>query len=314
MQFCFALQIPVIIDSPKRVGEAMEQSSMVRGAIWAPILVAFFIQAAMLLPQLSHAAPEGPTSGIVLQASNKVAAVKKGLTDTPEQREADKFGKAVRESRPEGSGAKRENLSKVVLDGKKISEERLDALISKTRKFTSKVEYIDQRDILPAGCEIVALTVALRSMGYKLNPEDIADGYLKTGGGTESYAGSPYEDGGGLPPSIVYAANAWLADHSKQVKGKYRAYNLTKTPFKALADLTKLGYPVLVWVTEGMSEPWGGGGESWYGPEHCVVLYGVKGGKALVSDSLAGLVQRDKKDFSRIYKLCGKRAVVLLPK
>lgn len=290
----------------------MKNSGAISRAIWAPILLALVIQWALFWPQFAQDASGIQSSGIVSQVANKASIAKKTLADTPEQLEAEEFGRTVRESRQAG-GASRETLEKIVLDGKRISSAKLDALISGARDYASKVGYIDQMEILPSGCEIVALAVSLQALGYELEPEDIADNYLKMDGDDESYSGSPYEDGIGLPPSIVYAANAWLADHGKQVKGQFRAFNLTKTPFNALADLTNLGYPVLVWVTEGMLEPWGGDGESWYWPEHCVVLYGVKDGKALVSDSLVGKVERDKKEFARIYKLCGNRAVALLP-
>lgn len=293
----------------------MDRLSALRGAIWAPIALALVIQGALLFPQISQATSEKTSSEIVLQAANKAAAIMKDLPDTPEQQAAEEFGESVRKSKQASgeAGVSRENVAKLVLDGKRISDKRVDKLMSKVRDYTSKVEHIDQNEILPAGCEIVALAVSLRALGYKVEPEQIADDYLKMDGGKESYSGSPYEDGGGMPPSIVYAANAWLADHGKEVSSRIKAHDLTKTPFNALLDLAKLGYPVLVWVTDGMSEPWEAEDGSWYAPEHCVVLYGMKGGKVLVSDSLVGLVKRDKKQFSRIYKLCGKRAVALLP-
>ena len=164
-----------------------------------------------------------------------------------------------------------------VLEGLKVkghdaSEERRLALVESPPAYTDDIEYIDQNDILPAGCEIVSLTVALRSMGFDdADPIEIADEYIEYGGNPEKYyTGSPYEDGGGFPPCIVTAANKWLKDHD----GNATALDLTGSSFESLCELVKLGYPVLVWTTDGLAEPYVG--SSWYNPEHCVVLYGVE--------------------------------------
>lgn len=69
---------------------------------------------------------------------------------------------------------------------------------------------------------------------------------------------------------------------------------------------------MLIWTTEAMASPSGGGG-SWYYPEHCVVIYGVEDDGVLISDSLAGLVVRDRSRFQSIYEAIGRPAMVVLP-
>ena len=49
----------------------------------------------------------------------------------------------------------------------------------------------------------------------------------------------------------------------------------------------------------------------WYNNEHCVVLYGLEGETALVSDPLEGLVERDAQEFARIFEACGNMAIVI---
>ena len=164
-----------------------------------------------------------------------------------------------------------------VLNGLKVrgydaKEERKVKLVQGQPDYTSNIEYIDQDEILPAGCEIVALTVALRSMGYdKAEATKIADEYVEYGGNRKTqYTGSPYEDGLGFPPCIVDAANKWLKDNG----GKAHAYNLTGSSFESLCALVELGYPVVIWTTEYMQEPYVQ--DDLYQPEHCVVMYGLE--------------------------------------
>jgi len=164
-----------------------------------------------------------------------------------------------------------------VLNGLKVrgydaKDERKVKLVQGQPDYTSHIEYIDQDEVLPAGCEIVALTVALRSMGYdKAEATKIADECVEYGGNQKTqYTGSPYVDGLGFPPCIVDAANKWLKDNG----GKAHAYNLTGSSFESLCALVELGYPVVIWTTEDMQEPYVE--DDWYRPEHCVVMYGFE--------------------------------------
>ena len=42
-------------------------------------------------------------------------------------------------------------------------------------------------------------------------------------------------------------------------------------------------------------------------------MYGVKGDSVLVSDSLAGLVKRDRKQFEHVYEAAGSMAAAIFP-
>jgi len=204
-------------------------------------------------------------------------------------------------------------LKGLVLDGDSISSDKAGDIAAEERDFAKHVEFIDQREILPAGCEIVALTVTLRSMGHGLEPQDLADNYVTMNGELpESYSGSPYANGGGLPPCIADAGNAWLSEHSKG----YRAYDTTGSTLDALIALVEEGYPILMWATEGMIMPSDireFGSYIWYWPLHCVVVYGTDGDSIKICDSLAGMIECERKKLGDIYAACGSMSVAVLP-
>ena len=74
------------------------------------------------------------------------------------------------EAGSDGAAMDKGLLGDIVLDGGAISADAVDALAVEKRDFTSYVEFIDQYEVLPAGCEIMSLTVVLRSMGYDVDP------------------------------------------------------------------------------------------------------------------------------------------------
>ena len=204
-------------------------------------------------------------------------------------------------------------LALLVLDGAPAPDDLVRAVARTKRDYTQHVEYIDQFEVLPAGCEIVALAVVMRSMGCATDPVELADNYVELGGGTpESYQGDPYSDGSGMPPCIVLAANRWLEERGYEA----RAYNTTSTSADTLLSLVEQGYPVIAWTTENLVDPSditeGENGMRWYWPEHSVVVYGVEGGEDLASDSMAGLVRYDRARFAEIYEACGSMSVALL--
>lgn len=173
-----------------------------------------------------------------------------------------------------------------------------------------------QMPALPAGCESVALTCVLRSMGFDLGLTDIVDGYLDIDPTRSDYVtgfgGDPRTGGGALPPAMVTAANRYLAAQGEQ---GIEARDVTGTSFDGLLAQVSEGRPVLVWTTMYMADPAFTGyerdGWRWYSNEHCVVLYGVDGEDVLVSDPLEGLVRRDAAQFQRLYEACGSMAMAL---
>lgn len=176
------------------------------------------------------------------------------------------------------------------------------------RDYTVEIQHLNQYENLMSGCEVVSLAVAMQVEGFAVDPVEIANEYLREGDDIErDYLGSPWENGGGYPPSIVDAANAWLADNG----GGARAVDLTGMSFDSVCALVDGGYPVLVWTTEGLTEPYFDD-NGWYQPEHCVVLYGYDNDLVYVSDSLEGLVARDRDRFAEVYEACGNRAAYVM--
>ena len=104
------------------------------------------------------------------------------------------------------------SISKLRVNGATISPELAKRLTSIEPDYALHIEYIDQNDVLPSGCEIVALTVVLHSMGYdNAKATNIADDYIEYGSDNKTqYSGSPYENGGCLSACIVNATNKWL--------------------------------------------------------------------------------------------------------
>ena len=200
---------------------------------------------------------------------------------------------------PEGAG-------EVVTEGKRV--------------YVKDVPELIQTPELPTGCESVALTIVLQSMGFKLEKTDIAKNYLAMGTDmATSYVGDPFSKNGAgcFPPAIVNAANKYLEEQ----KDKREGHNITGESIDDLCDYIDNGLPVILWSSMYMADPAKTGGSysyqgqtyQWYRSEHCVVLYGYDKEKDvfLVSDPLNGYVERDASAFKNIYDSIGKYAVVI---
>lgn len=168
---------------------------------------------------------------------------------------------------------------------------------------------------LPAGCEPVSLTLALRSLGFDIAPEELIENYLSmdaTWSDVSSYMGSPYVSGGAFPPAIVDAANAC----SKAQGSSLFAVDASGATFEELRTLAAQGSPVLIWSTIGRGHPSFSGqyvdGYAWYSNEHCVLMYGAEGDQVLVSDPIAGLTSEGAEHFGSIFEECGSYAVCFM--
>lgn len=179
--------------------------------------------------------------------------------------------------------------------------------------FVQHVGELYQMEELQGGCEVASLTIVLDSMGFDVDSHTIADEYLsyEEGDMVHGFAGDPYYYGSAFPPVIADAADAFLEAN----ESPYRALDFTGASFEELAAWVEKGYPVLVWSTMYLGEPDMTGimveSYEWYNNEHCVVLYGLEGETALVSDPLEGLVERDVQEFARIFEACGSMAIVV---
>ena len=181
-------------------------------------------------------------------------------------------------------------------------------------RFTDRIGALLQNPELPAGCESVALTIALRSMGYDLGKTMIADWYLPRSSSdfVWSFRGNPYSGGGVYAPGLVCAANNYLSAQGS----RYAAHDISGSSFEELLGYVNGGVPVLVWTTMYMASPsWSGqyyAGHEWYWNEHCVVLYGASNGNVMVSDPLIGCIERGYDGFRSLYYACGSMAVVIV--
>ena len=187
-----------------------------------------------------------------------------------------------------------------------------DGLPVERADYAAQVTSKLQNSVMRGGCELVSLGIALESMGIEADLDRIVEDHLEIDGHfATGYSGSPYSEGAGYPPGIEVAANKYLASIGESA----RAHDLSGASFASLKNLVNMGYPVLVWTTMDLSDPQFArafdNGVEWYSNEHCVVLYGFEGDKALVSDPLTVLVERDATRFADVYVQCGSMALAI---
>ncbi len=184
-----------------------------------------------------------------------------------------------------------------------------------------KTELISQYPELPTGCESVALTMALNSLGFGLKKTDIAEKYLPYGYSCiTSFVGDPttYDGAGIFPPGLTYCANNII----KERTNKYYALDTTGTKLDDLFKLIENGCPVVVWSTLYLGEPYftddyesyNGHDYPWYTNEHCIVLYGYDTEKNTVQvcDSRAGDVEYNADWFERIHNETGMMSLSII--
>ncbi len=193
-------------------------------------------------------------------------------------------------------------------------------VVRKGDRVFVEVPEILQNPELPTGCESVALTIVLSSMGYELEKTEIAKEWLPRGDNlATSYVGDPFSSYGAgcFPPAIADTASKYLIDHGDGRRG----HNITGSSIDELCEYIENGTPVIMWSSSYMAYPTHTGNivthrgqeYEWYSSEHCLVLYGYDKEKNvyLVSDPLVGLVERDMEAFEKIYNEIGKYAVVI---
>ena len=271
--------------------------------------------------------PQRPSASVIVAMALVVACVIGGIAYSGLRQAAIQAGnqtmalaESLVEAIPVSPDRTLVHLHSTALDGLSMDEKTqrhklARALVSSDVDYVANIKAMDQNESLPGGCEIVSLVIVLDSMGIEATPEEIADDYLEVDDDyLNGYAGSPYFAGGGFAAGIVKAANLFL----KTNRVDAQAYDLTGSTFDSLLALTKCGYPVLVWTTMLLDEPYFSvfqddedEANAWYDNEHCVVLYGMKDDVVLVSDPLEGLVERDAKTFADVFEMCGSRAALV---
>ena len=184
-----------------------------------------------------------------------------------------------------------------------------------------EAEVLLQRPELPTGCESIALTIALRSLGFDLEKTTIADDFLvySQGNFVSGYVGNPFSSSGAgvYPPGIVQTADLFLADRESYL----RAHDASGWDYEQLFACIAEGFPVLLWWTIDYNEPrwtadfveYGEKTYLWYRNEHCVMLQGYDLGKSevILQDPEKGQVSVPLERFISIYEAVGKFAVAI---
>ena len=175
----------------------------------------------------------------------------------------------------------------------------------------SVAEYMQLPDY-PAGCEPVSLCILLESYEYEASMPGIMDFFVRSQSDfVHAYWGSEYSEGAAYPPAVVEAANRYLSEQGARIEAR----DITGTYWGTIEALIGEGKPVMCWVTVGYNWPiWSdfySGDWRMYANEHCVVLYGLDGSTAYVSDPLEGLIEVDAGTFADVWIRCGSMAVFI---
>lgn len=213
-------------------------------------------------------------------------------------------------------------------------------ITSRVRKeYDNNSVYIDMENILqlpelPVGCEITALTIMLRHLGFDAEKTDLARNYLPIGGNYRTEDGRVYKDSffnyfigdpfsrgyGCFSNAIEKAAKSYIADNG----GGYTVYNISGAHPDLLYDYLAQGIPVICWATDGMIPPeyyetWydseTGERLDWYINEHCFVLAGFNMSADIVTlnDPMKGIIDYNINKFETRYRQMNSQAIVILP-
>ncbi len=275
---------------------------------------AFMLASSMILPMLSGC--QTPSAPVSIQ--NETSSSESPLEPLPESSQSELVSEPLESQDP-------------VQESSSPSDEPSSNNEAPPVSRTLDVKSIYQFPELPTGCEITALTMALRYAGYPVSKTTMAKEYLPKSSnwyyvGTKKYgpdsrtvfSGDPFSDGGCVcfAPVIVTAANDYLA----ATGGAHHAVDLTGSEPKQLYDLVLQGTPVVVFVTIEMVDRTTSGGWyiagteeylEWSSVDHCAVLVGVDEERVILNDPITGRVTYSKARFESVYKQRGKQAVIL---
>ena len=158
------------------------------------------------------------------------------------------------------------------------------------------VEYIDQTEDFPTGCESVSTVMCLKYHRINVSVNDFIDNYLETGEfyfkDNQMYApdpnvkfvGTPYDKHsyGCYEPVIEKALNKVI--EMNELNDIFEVKNLTDVPMKTIIkDYIDNDMPVIFWATMNFVESYEGSkwiipetGEhfTWRAKEHCLLLVG----------------------------------------
>lgn len=201
-------------------------------------------------------------------------------------------------------------------------------------KIIEDVDYINQNDDFPTGCESVSAVMALNYLGIDISVDDFIDNYLDRGN-------APYTTSSG----VTYACDPWEAFvGNPRSTGGYGCYNtvienainkfIDEYEYTVSAEIgLSLDYlcetyidndiPVLLWVSTGMktiykATEWiiEGTGEyfQWLSPMHCMLLVGYDEDNYYFNDPLTSeYVTYSKSSTLTAYTGMGSQSLVITP-
>ncbi|MBQ2546315.1 MAG: C39 family peptidase [Clostridia bacterium] len=195
--------------------------------------------------------------------------------------------------------------------------------------------WLDQHEKWPTGCESVTASLALRWLGFPVDPDFFIDnclprapyprtedGVLRAADPEDFYLGDPRtEDGWGCFAPAIRRGLERFADLTGE---DLLVRELHGMPLdKLFREEIDRGLPVILFATMGMAAPrdsrtWicDGSGRpyTWKTPMHCLLLIGYDRGsdEAVFSDPLAAARTRYPiRDVERAYRGMGSEAVVV---
>lgn len=190
---------------------------------------------------------------------------------------------------------------------------------------------IYQMPELPTGCEVTALTMALRYYGCDVSKTDMADQYLPTAspsfyyiGGSlcgpdinSYFVGSPFSTEGYAcgAPAMCTAASSYFTANNVNMQAK----DITGYTPERLYALLEQDVPVVVLVTINMVDHYPD--FSWYSPDgkhvslgyndHGAVLIGYGPDTVTLADPLAGEVTYSRSQFESVFRSRGSQCLIL---
>ncbi len=198
-----------------------------------------------------------------------------------------------------------------------------------SRPLQNSSGYVDvttlyQYPELPTGCESVSLTMVLNYFGEALPLTKIASDYLIYGDDMAiSYVGDPFSNygAGTYPPGLIRTAQNYIDANQR----KLAPVDTTGTGLSDLYKIIDSGYPVILWSTIHLNDPYNNDDEAyvsfngveywWYTNEHCIVLsgYDLDNGTVTVNDPVSGYMTYYTDRFESIFDEIGRLSIVLVP-
>ncbi|MFI3324709.1 MAG: C39 family peptidase [Clostridia bacterium] len=205
-----------------------------------------------------------------------------------------------------------------------------------TEYIIENMDYINQVEDYPTGCESVASVMALNYMGIDISVDTFIDDYLDCGNspyysGNVLYAADPWEAFIGNPRSssgygcystvIENAINKFIDTDTYKVF-TYNEFTTQLSLEEICGEFISNDIPVLIWATASMktvynSTLWTIEGTSdkfqWLSPMHCLVLVGFDEDYYYFHDSLEDAYTKySKSKVETAYEAMGSQALAIV--